>query len=143
LLKGIDPLVNADLLYALAAMGHGDELAVVDCNFPATSTARRLIRLDGADLVSACRAIMSLFPLDTYVERPVLRMEVVGAPDEIPAVQADCFRVFEAAEGRRVEVGALPREAFYERSRQAFAVVATSEQRPYGCFLLAKGVINL
>jgi L-fucose mutarotase len=142
MLKRIDPLLNADLLYVLAAMGHGDELAVVDNNFPATSHAQRLVRVEGVDTTAAGRAILSVFPLDTFVDEPLVRMEVVGAPDEVTFVQADFHRLAEAAEGRAVSMGSLPRHAFYDRARAAFAVVSTSETRPYGCFLLVKGVIG-
>jgi L-fucose mutarotase len=140
MLKGIDPLLNADLLYALAAMGHGDELAVVDCNFPSTSTARRLIRLDGADVPSVVRAVLTLLPLDTFVDEPLVRMEIVGAPGDMPDVQREVHALVTAAEEREIRMGSLDREAFYRRTRDAFAVVATSEPRPYGCFLLVKGV---
>jgi L-fucose mutarotase len=141
-LKGVHPLVGPDLIYALAAMGHGDELAVVDRNFPATSMAQRLVPLAGVDLMSAAGALLSLFPLDTFVPQPVVRMEVVGAPDHIPEVQEEFLRVCEKAEGRPISMGSLSREDFYARARRAFAVVATSEPRPYGCFFLVKGVIN-
>ena len=80
MLKNINPLLNADLLYALRAMGHGDELVLVDANFPADSNAQQLIRLDGADLIEAAKAILSVFPLDSFVEHAVYRMEVVGNP---------------------------------------------------------------
>jgi L-fucose mutarotase len=142
LLKGIPALLNADVLYILAAMGHGDELALVDRNFPATSTARRLARLDGADIVCAGRAILSVFPLDTFVAEPVTRMEVVGFPGEIPDVQRDFTELAAQAEGRPIAVASLERSAFYARTREAFAVISTSETRPYGCFLLTKGVIS-
>jgi L-fucose mutarotase len=142
MLKGIDPLLNADLLYVLAAMGHGDELALVDTNFPATSHAQRLVRLDGVDTAVAGRAILGLFPLDTFVDEPLVRMEVVGAPADVTSVQAELHRLAETAEGRTLTMGALPRREFYERARSAFAVVATGESRPYGCFLLAKGVLG-
>jgi L-fucose mutarotase len=141
LLKGIDDLVSADLLYVLAAMGHGDEVALVDRNFPAASTARRLVRLDGADTIRAARAILTLLPLDTFVDEPVLRMQVVGAPEDMPDVQKQFLDVCEVSEGRPIVMGSLPRPDFYARAREAFAVVATSEARPYGCFLLTKGVI--
>ena len=140
MLKGIDPLLNADLLYALAAMGHGDELAIVDCNFPAASTAQRLIRLDGADVCSVVRAVLTLFPLDTFVDEPLVRMEIVGTPSDIPDVQREVHALATAAEEREIRMGSLDREAFYHRTRDAFAVVATNEPRPYGCFLLVKGV---
>jgi len=141
MLKHIDPLLNADLLYILRAMGHGDDLALVDRNFPAASVARRLVRLDGVDVVTAGRAILSVLPLDSFVERPVLRMQVVDRPEEMPPVQREFQDVVNQAEGRDWPMGALERFAFYEAAKQAFAVVATGEARPYGCFLLKKGVI--
>jgi L-fucose mutarotase len=141
MLKNIDPLLNADLLHVLAAMGHGDDIALVDRNFPATANARRLIRLTGADVVAVGRAVLSVFPLDSFVDHPVRRMQIVGKPDEVPPVQQDFQKVVDAAEGRAWPMGSIERFAFYEAARQAFAVVATSESRPYGCFLLKKGVI--
>jgi L-fucose mutarotase len=141
MLKNIDPLLNADLLHVLAAMGHGDDLALVDRNFPAAANAKRLIRLDGADIIAAGRAILSLYPLDSFVDHPVMRMQMVGKPDDIPPVQQDFQKIVDAAEGRHWPMGSIERFAFYEAARQAFAVVATNESRPYGCFLLKKGVI--
>jgi len=141
MLKNIDPLLNADLLHVLAAMGHGDDIALVDRNFPATANARRLIRLTGADVVAVGRAVLSVFPLDSFVDHPVRRMQMVGKPDEVPPVQQDFQKVVDAAEGRAWPMGSIERFAFYEAARQAFAVVATSASRPYGCFLLKKGVI--
>jgi L-fucose mutarotase len=140
-LKNIDPLLNPDLLYALAAMGHGDELAIVDRNFPAASTARRLVRFDGASTVEALRAILSVLPLDTFVLAPIIRMEVVDDPASVPDVQAEVLAVASAIEGRQLQCGSLERYAFYERSRSAFATVLTGETRPYGCVLLVKGVV--
>jgi len=78
MLKNLSPLLNADLLYVLQSMGHGDELALVDRNYPAASTAQRLVRLDGADVIEATEAILSVFPVDSFVDPPVFRMEVVG-----------------------------------------------------------------
>jgi L-fucose mutarotase len=141
MLKGLDPLLPPDLLHALAAMGHGDELALVDRNYPATSTSQRLIRLDGADTAAAARAILSLLPLDTFVPEPLLRMEVVGSPDEVTPVQRGLAGIASEIEGREVAMGSVERFAFYERSRGAFATVITGEDAPYACFLLIKGVI--
>jgi L-fucose mutarotase len=141
MLKNIDALLNADLLHVLAAMGHGDDIALVDRNFPAAANARRLIRMDGADVVAVGRAVLSVFPLDGFVDYPVRRMQMVGKPDEVPPVQQDFQKLVDAAEGRAWPMGSIERFAFYEATRQAFAVVATSESRPYGCFLLKKGVI--
>ena len=141
MLKGLDPLLPPDLLHALAAMGHGDELALVDRNYPATSTSQRLIRLDGADTAAAVRAILSLLPLDTFVDEPLLRMEVVGSPDEVTPVQRELAGIASEIEDREVAMGSVERFAFYERSRGAFATVITGEDAPYACFLLIKGVI--
>lgn len=141
MLKNIDPLLSADLLQVLAAMGHGDDLALVDRNFPAAANAKRLIRLDGADIIAAGRAILSVYPLDSFVDHPVMRMQMVGKPDEVPSVQQDFQKIIDAAEGRHWPMGSIERFAFYEAARHAFAVVATNEGRPYGCFLLKKGVI--
>lgn len=141
MLKGIDELISADLLYVLAAMGHGDEIALVDRNFPAASTARRLVCVDGTGVIEVARAILTLLPLDTFIDPAVVRMEVVGSPGDVPPVQKEFQAVCEASERRAITMGSLSREDFYERTRHAFAVVATSEARPYGCFLLSKGVI--
>jgi L-fucose mutarotase len=146
MLKNIDPLLNADVLYALCAMGHGDELILCDTNFPADSVARqtvlgRLLRIDGIGAARAARAILSVFPLDSFVDDAALRMEVVGAPDEVPAVQVEVQREIDRAEGRPRPMGSLERFAFYERSKRAYGVIATGESRFYGCFVFKKGVI--
>src|SRR6478735_8818317 len=93
-LKSIDPILNADVLYALRAMGHGDDLVIVDTNFPADAVARqtvlgRLLRIDNVTAARAARAILSVLPLDSFVEKPALRMEIVHQPDEIPPVQLE------------------------------------------------------
>jgi L-fucose mutarotase len=139
-LKTLTRLHTPDLLHVLASMGHGDELALVDCHFPAVSNARRLVRLDGADLPDALSPCLRLMPLDTFVKDQALRMEVADAPDSIPEVQEICQQVVDRWEGRRVPFAGIERHAFYERSRQAFAIVATGEQRTYGCIIVKKGV---
>jgi L-fucose mutarotase len=146
MLKNVDPLLNADVLYALRAMGHGDALILCDANFPADSVARqtvlgRLLRIDGVDSARAAQAILSVFPLDTFVEHAAQRMEVVDQPDEIPAVQAEVQREIDRALGRSSPMGSIERFAFYERARQSYCVIATGERRFYGCFVLQKGVI--
>ena len=123
-------------------MGHGDELVLVDANFPADSNAQQLIRLDGADLIEAGKAILSVFPLDSFVEHAVYRMEVVGNPDEIPPIQQEFQQIVNDSAGRPVSIGSIERHAFYERTKTAYAVVATSERRGYGCFVLTKGVLD-
>jgi L-fucose mutarotase len=146
MLKNIDPLLNADVLYALRAMGHGDALILCDSNFPADSVARqtvlgRLLRIDGVDAPAAARAILSVFPLDSFVEHAALRMEVVDQPDEIPQVQTEVQREIYRAESRHSPMGSIERSAFYERARQSYCVIATGERRFYGCFVFQKGVI--
>jgi L-fucose mutarotase len=141
MLKTLSVLHTPELLHTLASMGHGDELALVDSNFPAASVARRLVRLDGADLPSALEACMRLFPLDTFVKEPAIRMLQVHAPDEIPEVQQICQKIIDECEGKHQKLAGISREAFYERARNAYAVVITGEARAYGCILLKKGVV--
>ena len=146
MLKGIDPLLNADVLQALRAMGHGDDVVLCDTNFPADSVARatvlgRLLRLDNVTAARAARAVLSVMPLDSFVDAPASRMEVVGKPNEIPVVQQEVQAEVDAAEGRSWPMGSVERFAFYERAKAAYAVIQTGERRFYGCFALRKGVI--
>ena len=146
MLKHLDPLLNADVLHALRAMGHGDEVVVCDANFPADSVARstvtgKLLRMDGVDAARAVRAVLSVLPLDTFVEAPAMRMEVVGDPHAMPMVQREAQAEVDAAEGRAVPFAPIERHAFYARARRAYCVIATGETRGYGCFVFTKGVI--
>ena len=141
MLKTLSVLHTPELLHVLASMGHGDEIALVDCNYPAVSHAQRLVRLDGASLSAALEACMQLLPLDTFVDAPALRMRQVDAPDEVPEVQRECQKIIDKLEGRHVALKGIAREEFYERARKAYAIVYTSEPRGYGCLLLKKGVI--
>ena len=141
MLKGIDPILGPDLLRVLAAMGHGDEVVIADANFPAEANARRLVRVDGADATRTAEAILSLLPLDEYVEAPAAVMAVVGEPEAELAIVADFRRIAETAHGAPVGFARVERLAFYERARQAFAIVATGERRPYGNLILTKGVL--
>jgi L-fucose mutarotase len=146
MLKSLDPILTADLLYALRAMGHGDDLVICDTNFPADAVARqtvlrRLIRLDGITAPRAARAILSVMPLDPFVDKPALRMEVVDKPNELPVVQAEVQREIDAAEGRAWPMGSIERHAFYALAKKAYCIVQTGERRFYGCFIFKKGVI--
>ena len=141
MLKTLTRLHTPDLLHVLASMGHGDELVLVDCHFPAVSMARRLVRLDGADLPDALAACLQLMSLDSFVPAPALRMEVADDPARVPEVQALCQPVIDQAEGRHVPLVGIERHAFYERSQRAYAIVATGEMRTYGCLLIKKGVV--
>ena len=142
MLKGVDPLIGADLLMVLAAMGHGDEIVVVDANFPADSVARhsvhgRPLRMD-CSAPRAVEAILTLLPIDTFGAEPVLTMQVVGDPSAVPPVVAEAQPLFAA---QKADMGTLERFAFYERAKKAYAIVLTSELRPYGNFVIRKGVI--
>lgn len=146
MLKSIDPILNADVLYALRAMGHGDELVICDTNFPADAIARhsvlgRLLRIDNVTAGRAACAILSVLPLDSFVDRPVLRMEIVDKPDEVPPVQIEVQSEVDAAQGRPSPMGSMERLAFYERAKKSYCVIQTGERRFYGCFLFKKGVI--
>ncbi|MCP3387995.1 RbsD/FucU family protein [Bradyrhizobium sp. CCGB12] len=146
MLKSIDPLLNADVLYALRAMGHGDRLVVCDTNFPADSIARqtvlgRLLRIDNVSAAKAVEAILSVLPLDTFVDDAAIRMEIVGQPQEVPAVQREVQVAIDRAEGRSWPLVGVERHAFYEKAKAAYCVIATGERRFYGCFLFSKGVI--
>ncbi|WP_027524521.1 RbsD/FucU family protein [Bradyrhizobium sp. Ec3.3] len=146
MLKSIDPLLNADVLYALRSMGHGDDLVLCDTNFPADAVARqtvlgKLIRIDNVTAARAARAILSVLPLDSFVDKPASRMEVVGQPNEIPAVQREVQAEIDAAEERSFPMGSVERFAFYELAKKSYCVVQTGERRFYGCFIFKKGVI--
>ena len=142
MLKGLDPLLNADLLGVLRAMGHGDDLIIADANFPATTMAKRLVRLDGVGAPRALEAVLSVMPLDDFVDDPCGRIEVVGDPDAVPEVCRDFQTIIDRAEGGKFQLANIERFAFYERARQAFAVVQTGETRLYGCVLLKMGVVR-
>ena len=145
MLKSINPLLNADVLFALRAMGHGDDLIIADTNFPSDSVARqsrlgKLLRID-ASAAEVAKAVLSVYPLDTFVDDAAARMEIVGKPDEIPPVQQEVQKAVDAAEGKSWPMMSIERYAFYERAKQAYCVIQTGERRFYGRFALCKGVI--
>jgi L-fucose mutarotase len=146
MLKSIDPLLNADVLHALRAMGHGDDVILCDTNFPADSVARqtvigKLLRIENVTAARAARAVLSVLPLDSFVEHPASRMEIVGKPNEIPPVQAEVQVEIDKAEGKSWPMGSVERFAFYEMAKKAYCVIVTGERRFYGCFAFKKGVI--
>ena len=145
MLKSISPILNADVLYALRAMGHGDDLIIADTNFPSDSVARqtvlgRLLRID-RPAGEVVEAVLSIFPLDTFVDDSAARMEIVGSPDEVPPVQKEVQAAIDKAEGKSWPMIGVERYAFYERAKQAYCVIQTGERRFYGCFAFRKGVI--
>jgi L-fucose mutarotase len=141
MLKGINPLLTPDLLHALQSMGHGDAIAIVDANFPATSNARRLIESPGTGAPAMLEAILTLLPLDTRVTPAVFTMEVTNDPEAVPPPVAEFAAVFTRQDLADVDIGRLERQAFYERARGAYAIVRTGEARRFGNILLVKGVI--
>lgn len=141
MLKGIDPLLSGELLKILDEMGHGDRLLVVDRNYPAAASGRPVVRLGECRAERAIEAILSVFPLDTFVESPLGRMEVRDDPALVTPEQERVLAVAEVAHGRALQYGVIPRHAFYEAARRAFAVVHTLEPAPYGCYVLQKGVV--
>jgi L-fucose mutarotase len=141
MLKGIDPLLSGELLKILDEMGHGDQLLLVDRNYPAAASGKPVVRLGEVGVVRAARAILSVFPLDSFVERPLERMEVDDDPSIVTPNQEAVLALAREGHGPELEFGIIPRLEFYRRAKQAFAVVHTLESQPYGCFLLQKGVI--
>jgi L-fucose mutarotase len=146
MLKGIDNRLNAQVLACLRAMGHGDVLIVADTNFPSDSVARatvtgKLLRMENLTCAEAVNAILSVLPLDTFVDDFAGRMEVVGKPDEVPPVQAEVQAEIDRAEGRPRPMVGIERFAFYDMARKSYAVIQTGERRFYGCFMFRKGVI--
>jgi L-fucose mutarotase len=141
MLKGIHALLTADLLHALAAMGHGDTIALVDANFPAASNARRLLHVAGATAPEVLAAVLTVLPLDSGAEPAAITMAPIDPEIGIPEAVADFAAAFTACDLADLEIASVPREAFYARTREAFAVVLTGERRAYGNILLVKGVI--
>jgi len=130
-LIGIDALMPPDLLFCLARMGHGDEIVVADSNYPSESTAchcieKSVIQLPGLNASDAIKLISSVMPLDYFTEYAALRMEV---------------DVLEKVKPNEANLASIERQSFYTQARKAFAVVQTTEVRPFGCFILRKGVV--
>lgn len=148
MLKGIDQRLSAEIVHALMLMGHGDDLVICDVNHPAATIAAEttygtLIDMAGCDIPTGTAAILSLMPLDGFVEAPVTRMQVVGDPEAQVPVFAAMQAVIDHAEGRTVPMAALERFAFYEAAKSAFCIIRTADSGPYGCFILKKGVVDL
>ena len=146
MLFNIDSNCSPELLYCLAQMGHGDELVIADRNFPATSTAlqtcfQKVIPMPGFNALAVIKTITSLLPLDGFVDHAAVRMEIDGVPEEMNETHTAVFSFLETVIPDGAGLGHIPRSEFYERARRAYAVVRTSEDIPYGCYILRKGVI--
>jgi len=142
MLLGIDPRVPPRLLDTLMRMGHGDEIVIADANFPSASTASETpIEMTGFNAVEVADMICALMPLDGFSEAAAYRMQIDGAPDDMGEVHTEVFAVLEAAMPDGAKLSSIERPAFYPRAATAFAVVQSAEPRPFGCFILRKGVI--
>ena len=145
MLKGIDPLLNADVLRVLRAMGHGDDLIITDTNFPSDSVARQtvygsLLRID-ASAADVVQAVLSVMPIDTFVDDAAARMEVVDEPKNILPVMTEVQDKVSAVDGPN-HMLPIERFSFYDRAKKAYAIIQTGERRFYGCFAFRKGVIG-
>ena len=142
MLINIDPILGPEFLHTLRAMGHGDKLILCDSNFPAYSMNSVVHRLDGVDAAKAAKAILSIFPLDSFIEFPILRMQIDNKPDELNDVHKEIIDVTRSVAGENWKIGSIERFMFYEEAKKAFAIITTNETRPFGCFILTKGVVK-
>jgi L-fucose mutarotase len=143
MLNGIPPILSPELLKTLMEMGHGDELVIADGNFPAASIARRLVRCDGHGVPPLLEAVLKFFPLDAYVDCPVTLMQVVPGDPYKPAIWETYRQIIRKYPNKNSAVANIERFAFYERARNAYAVVATGETALYANIILKKGVVVL
>ena len=145
MLININPVLSPELLFHLRSMGHGEILILADANFPANTSSDKVIRLDGVGVKEAASAILSVFPLDSFVVSqggsPVLRMEVDDKPDELTETHKEFIEVVKKVSGENWNVGSISRQDFYKEAKKAYCIVTTTDARPYGCFILTKGVI--
>ncbi|MCL4148549.1 UNVERIFIED_CONTAM: hypothetical protein GTU68_050195 [Idotea baltica] len=142
MLRNIPPILSPDLLHALRAMGHGDDIVIADANFPATALASRCCRLDGVSATDALEAILRVMPLDSFVHAPALVMEVVDDPNAVPPIVSAFQKIVSDTADLPATLSGLERFEFYERAKSAFAIVQTGETRLYGNIILKKGVIG-
>ena len=140
MLKNIPSIISPELLKILCEMGHGDEIVIGDGNFPAASNAQRLIRMDGHNVPEILDAMLKLIPLDTYVESPVMLMQTTNG-DPTPEIWATYKDIITKNNGK-TNISQIERFAFYERSRKAYAIIATSESALYANIILKKGVVK-
>ena len=141
MLKGIPPVISPELMSVLMKMGHGDEIVMADGHFPADSHAQRIVRSDGHSVLKLLEAVMTFLPLDSFVEKPAAVMQPIITKDQEPPIWKDFRRLLESGEGAKVELEEVERFAFYERARNAYAIVATGETAVYANLILKKGII--
>lgn len=141
MLKNISPLLSPEILYLLAQMGHGDDLAIVDANFPAASHHHKVIYCSGANTSDLLKAIVDLLPIDDFESAPLRVMKQVGN-DQLPEIAAELTRICQHIDPKTETAHGLSRQDFYSRTKQAYCVIACGEQRLYGNCLIRKGVIK-
>lgn len=142
MLKNIPSIIPPDLLKILMEMGHGNEIVIGDGNFPAAAYAQRLVRCDGHSVPEILEAILKLMPLDTYVEAPLTLMQVVEKDAPEPEIWAEYRRIAQKYEPDNCKFEQMERYAFYERAKEAYAVIATGESAIYANIILKKGVVK-
>ena len=142
MLINIDPILSPEILHTLRSMGHGDKLILSDSNFPAYSMNSRVHRLDGVDAARAAKAILSIFPLDSFIESPIQRMEIDGKPEELNEVHKEMMQITAEVAGDHWKISSIERFKFYEEANKAYAIITTTETRPFGCFIFTKGVVK-
>lgn len=144
MLKGIPKILSPELLKVLAEMGHSDRIVIADGNFPAESMGKNaiVIRCDGNGVPELLNAVLQVFPLDTYVEKPVNLMEVMPG-DKVETPIWDIYREIVKKYDDRGDkaIGTIERFAFYEDAKSAYAIVATGESAVYANVMLQKGVV--
>ena len=140
MLKNVPKLLSPELLKILCEMGHGDEIVIADANFPSANYGKRVIRADGIGGIAMLDAILKMIPLDTYVDENLLLMQTVG-DDPTPTIWAK-YREVASENDDNFREGNMERFAFYERAKQAYAVIATGEEAVYANIILKKGVIK-
>lgn len=138
MLKGIPKLVSPELLKVLCEMGHGDEIVIADANFPSETYGKRVVRADGLGGVEILKAILALIPLDSYAKENFMLMET-SQGDPTPIIWEEYFTIGKTDENLRV--AKLERYDFYNRAKQAYAVIATGEEAIYANIIIKKGVI--
>jgi len=142
----IDPILSPELLFTLRTMGHGDKLVLADANFPSNSMNKNVIRLDGVNIEDAAKAILSVFPLDSFIVSQggtaANRMEVDDNPNELTETHKEFIKVVKDVSGESWKVGSIERQSFYNEAKKSYAIVTTTDARPFGCFILTKGVIK-
>ena len=142
----IDPILSPELLFTLRTMGHGDKLVLADANFPSNSMNKNVIRLDGVNIEDAAKAILSVFPLDSFIVSQggtaANRMEVDDNPNELTETHKEFIKVVKDVSGESWKVGSIERQSFYTEAKKSYAIVITTDARPFGCFILTKGVIK-